>query len=435
MKYLILLLLIICASTPILSQEGADAKFKARIETLPTVINDPKKLDTVFSPALLSAVSPEKLTETFRQLRDTYGDAVKVTKIEKDEDYSRNVTIEFSKGFELIFATTLAAEGDHLVQGLLVTSVQKISSSIDEIISDLTKLSGRQTFLTAKLDGADVEKINELNASEPFAIGSTFKLYVLAQLQNEINRGERDWADVVALEEKSFPTGMLQEWRKGSPLTFNTLASLMISISDNTATDQLIENLGRENIEKMLVTAGNTHAEKNLPFLKTSEMFKIKGLGDGSYAETYATAGVLQRTTMLNSKIANGNLDDIDLNKFLKKPTYINEIEWFASSEDLARVMGWFVENTRDPDDSNAMGALTINKALDKITAAKWNYVGYKGGSEPGVISMTYLLQAKSGDWYVLTASWNDAEKVVNDGVFVGIIQKAVSLFADSVSK
>ncbi|MFL9455456.1 serine hydrolase [Tolypothrix bouteillei VB521301_2] len=47
------------------------------------------------------------------------------------------------------------------------------------------------------------------------------------------------WKDVVQLQpsEKSLPSGMLHTWPDGSYLTVQTLASLMISLSDNTATD------------------------------------------------------------------------------------------------------------------------------------------------------------------------------------------------------
>ncbi|NMB11632.1 MAG: serine hydrolase [Firmicutes bacterium] len=39
----------------------------------------------------------------------------------------------------------------------------------------------------------------------------------------------------------SLPSGMLQEWPVGSPITLHTLASLMSSISNNTATNALID--------------------------------------------------------------------------------------------------------------------------------------------------------------------------------------------------
>ncbi len=71
------------------------------------------------------------------------------------------------------------------------------------------------------------------------AIGSAFKLYVLSTLSREIAARRRSWNDVVPLDQRSYPSGILQDWPQGTPMTLQTLATLMIAISDNTATDQL----------------------------------------------------------------------------------------------------------------------------------------------------------------------------------------------------
>ena len=71
---------------------------------------------------------------------------------------------------------------------------------------------------------------------------------------------------------------------------------------------------------------------------------------------------------------------------------------------------------------------LTINKALPGGEGDEWGYVGYKGGSETGVMNMTYLLQSKKGDWYVVSGGWNNDQAAVNEGQFAGLMQKAVSL-------
>ena len=83
------------------------------------------------------------------------------------------------------------------------------------------------------------------------AVGSAFKLAVLAALKDQVAAGALAWDDVATLEAGhiSLPSGILQAWPVGSPLTIHTLASLMISVSDNTATDALIALLGRDLIE------------------------------------------------------------------------------------------------------------------------------------------------------------------------------------------
>ncbi len=43
-------------------------------------------------------------------------------------------------------------------------------------------------------------------AARPLAIGSTFKLFLLAELSRSIHAGERKWTDVVPLDRRSLPS-------------------------------------------------------------------------------------------------------------------------------------------------------------------------------------------------------------------------------------
>ena len=86
------------------------------------------------------------------------------------------------------------------------------------------------------------------------------------------------------------------------------------------------------------------------------------------------------------------------------KPIAIDRLEWFASAADLCRLMAWFDKQ----HDSAALDILAINPGVHPADD-RFDYVGYKGGSESGVLNMTWLLHATSGHRYALSASWNDA--------------------------
>ncbi len=60
---------------------------------------------------------------------------------------------------------------------------------------------------------------------------------MLDALRSSIDSGDHAWDEVVTLAagRKSLGSGILQTWPDGSPLTLHTLATLMISRSDNTA--------------------------------------------------------------------------------------------------------------------------------------------------------------------------------------------------------
>jgi hypothetical protein len=45
-----------------------------------------------------------------------------------------------------------------------------------------------------------------------------------------------------------------------------------------------------------------------------------------------------------------------------------------------------------------------------------WTYVGFKGGSEPGVLSVVYLLRRADDKWFVITLGFNaDEGKELDD--------------------
>ena len=89
---------------------------------------------------------------------------------------------------------------------------------------------------------------------------------MLSALRDQINRGSHRWSEVIPLRQawKSYPSGILQRWPDGTPRTLATDAAEMISISDNTAADALIEIVGANALKPF--AAGNN------PFLKTREM-------------------------------------------------------------------------------------------------------------------------------------------------------------------
>jgi hypothetical protein len=162
--------------------------------------------------------------------------------------------------------------------------------------------------------------------------------------------------------------------------------------------------------------------------LSTLDMFKLKGLQGGALGRRWPTLGEAARRALLASDITPAPLTAIDPLLFRDGKPLMLDVEWFASPADLVRTMDWIRHNTENGPGVEARRILAINPGIGPATASGWSYVGYKGGSEPGVISMTLLLQAKGGAWYALSASWNNSAAAVDDGRFVALISRAVEL-------
>ena len=78
--------------------------------------------------------------------------------------------------------------------------------------------------------------------------------------------------------------------------------------------------------------------------------------------------------------------------------------------------------------DDQTRAILAVNPALPESARSDWAYVGFKGGSEPGVLNLSWLLTDKAGQDHVLTMSWNNPEMPVDDTRFELIAQRILAL-------
>lgn len=265
--------------------------------------------------------------------------------------------------------------------------------------AEIANMPGTTSFGIWKLGADEPQCLASHEPDRMVAIGSAFKLYVLGALAVEVANGRRKLADVVRLEAKwrSLPSGEMQDWPVGTPVTLEKLASMMISISDNTAADHLLFTLGREKVEAMLQPMGNTNPGRTQPFLSTGEMFRLKDTNHAKGADEFAKLDTAKKREMLETKIDPQPLDEKSLDP-PGPPCHVEDVEWFASASDLCRAMDWLRKATDSGPAAPLRGVLAINPELP-ISKEAFPYVGFKGGSEPGVLNMTFLLSAKDRTW------------------------------------
>lgn len=103
-------------------------------------------------------------------------------------------------------------------------------------------------------DGAEVF----IEPDRPFPTASVFKVPVLLELlmQAEEGRLRLDEAVIVTEDWKSPGSGVLKELTSSPTLSLTDLAMLMIIISDNTATDILVDRVGTSAINRRLASWG-----------------------------------------------------------------------------------------------------------------------------------------------------------------------------------
>lgn len=387
-----------------------------------------------FDPSFTAKIPFGQFSDVFLNLYANLGKCLNYS-ADTNGDPSRFVlTLSTEKKVDVSFTLKLNPK-TALFTSLQLLSVNNRNINIQnwEDVGSALKNLDKTGKLAVTLKTSDSKIHLAHSESEVFAIGSTFKLYVLGALQKAIANGKHTWSEKLAIRDswKSLPSGMMQDLPAGDQFSLFDFALNMISISDNTATDHLLNFLGRETIEAMLKPMKNRNEKLNIPFLSTVEMFKLKWAIDPKLTAKYISSDVALKRKMLE------DLSQVDRKligtngKSYDQPTAIGQLEWFGTTDDTCNAILYLADQK----------SLEIRDILSKnvsflnnvgLAESHWSFAGYKGGSEPGVISMTYLLESKAGNRACLSMSWNNSSEPVAEYLFFDVVKKTLK-FAESV--
>ena len=263
----------------------------------------------------------------------------------------------------------------------------------DTALAPFRALKGQVSLLVT----ANGKDLAAMQADQRLAVGSAFKLAVLLALQRQIAAGLHRWDEVVTLraQDRSLPSGILQDWPAGSHLTVEALASLMISQSDNTAADTLIHLVGRTAIDPLIPAVDR-------PLLSTHALFVLKDPARAALLSAYRRGNATQRLAVIEQ--AEALL--LPPASLFSGPPLASDVEYHFSARELCALMVQ-VQN---------LPLMSINPGAADPTA--WQRVAYKGGSDQGVINLTTALLSRNGTRYCVAATWNSA-KGVDEGSFI----------------
>ena len=248
---------------------------------------------------------------------------------------------------------------------LLTTPAQPTPSHDVNVVAEaaLAKLPGHTGFLFTEIVDGKPQTLNAIRADERFAVGSSFKLFILGALADEVNNDRRGLGNIMRLEKQFVgpPHSELADWPLGSPVTLQTLALKMISISDNTATDHLLHLLGRTRVEDQMKVMGDAHPEWNIPLLSTREMTMLRDKNDGTPAVEYQKLDVAGKRKFLAEKLSG----QPDYDKLDFDTAGYNLAEWYATPLDMAAAMTWLKLNTTEDDPAHAIrGVMAVETKL-----------------------------------------------------------------------
>ena len=386
---------------------------------------DKTAIEATFAPSFLAHVPADQLTKVMAQLHG-------LQLVEARSDPTGTKLLGHATLGDRKLRVELALdENSQIVSLLFAPDLGEKPASWEAVEAALRASAPHVQLLVAELADGRCKPRHAIEPKLELAIGSTTKLYVLLAVADRIAAGKLSWTTPIAIEDawKSLPSGRTQDEPAGTKLTVRELANRMISISDNTATDHLLYTVGRKRVEAALRAAKHAKPGLDIPFLSTRELFLLKLGSTAEQVAAYIGSSPAKRRAYLDKTLA-GKQPTLEGADQWTTARHVGELEWFASSEDLCRVMATLHARAKTPKLAPLLDVLAINPGIP-IDKARWPYVGFKGGSEPGVINLTWLLRRDDDRWFVVTLTANsDDGGTLADDKLVGIAAGVLELLA-----
>ena len=300
-----------------------------------------------------------------------------------------------------------------------------------EAVDHYQTLAASNSIFVGRIDSAGhCQDVIERDADAARALGSIFKMWVLAGLAEQLDAGSIDPDDTISLvAAERAAAGIINNEPLGTAFPLHDMAVLMMANSDNTSTDHLHELVGRNAIADRLSTMGLSQPEVLLPFLSISEQFHVFTRFDLATAQSYVDGTLAFREQFLSEQILpEGPSYPIDFPFF--HDSLLTTGTWRASARDICRTLAALHMLPRD-----GAGFDVANRALGSQAAQpgirnQWGRVWYKGGSLTSgatgnhVLTHAWLLQrnGESRPWVVVALA-NDS----NGGIEGAPIQSVTS--------
>src|ERR1051326_6439074 len=157
--------------------------------------------------------------------------------------------------------------------------------SLSEILK--SKIAGFQGTVTLYAKNLDNGAVVDIHGSDPVRTASIIKLPILCAVFDAVARAQAKWTDMLTVmsAEKVSGSGVIgSEISDGVQLPLRDVAHLMIVLSDNTATNMILERFGADSVNAYLDRIG----------IKTTRALrKILRSGSQPAASGWSAAGKL----------------------------------------------------------------------------------------------------------------------------------------------
>jgi uncharacterized protein YceK len=382
-------------------------------------------IDAHFDGLFLSEVSPAKLNDVLAEFSAASGASLVGLLSKGPTSLVALATFGTQR-----WKVTISVDSAGLIEGLLLAPSLALASwaTIDQ---ELDSLAPDASFLAAQVSHGTCRPIHQVASVTPRPLGSEFKLFVLGALAHEIASGRVAWSQELTVQDSTKSIGnaqgsaSLQFSAAGTQVSVQQVATKMISISDNTAADMLINLVGRPAVEAQ-VRQWSSNAGLDIPFLTTRELFLLHYVNYPTLANSYLALPSNKRPAFLASSVDPLSLSEVQGST---APRDIDTLEWFASPDDVCRAFAGLQQLSHQVKLSPVSSVLSLNKGDLGLNQSQWPTVWFKGGSEPGVLTLGYLVTSRKGQTFVVSAMLSNPDAALPPAATVELLEVVKAAF------
>ena len=200
-------------------------------------------------------------------------------------------------------------------------------SKLNERIT--AKVHGFNSKISLYAKNLDTGKSYELSGDDPVRTASTIKLAIMVECFAEAGEGKLNLSEPIKVteDEKVSGSGILQDLSNGDQLPIRDMVDLMIVLSDNTATNLILNRIGGNAVNARMAQLG---------FTNTRVMRKI--LGDGNKLKPTPSGITDEGAKPENKRWGIGRTTPHEMVTILEK-LYRGELASKAASEEMLTIL------------------------------------------------------------------------------------------------
>ena len=284
--------------------------------------------------------------------------------------------------------------------------------TMEQAVADYMALGTENSLLVARINSAgQCEAIVEREADTPRALASVFKIWVLGAVAKALNEGVISMDQAIALDPNLLAQGgAINSEPAGTLFSLQDMATLMLGISDNSATDHLHALAGRARVDATVTEYGNSSPNDMLPLLSISQAFSLYRSFPLAEVRDYLDSSEAEQQAFVTERM-------IPLGPVLNGPFFHSEllVDAFVKGSALS-VCNAFA--SLRGFDRHSEGFELIDGALGAAAAqpdirTHWDRVWYKGGNllgnnEQRVLTHAWFLESAEKGRYAVVALANN---------------------------